>query len=203
MCRPRTFSTIRRVSNASITPPPPDIPADEPAAARALRRLDEGIGVVEGAVVIFSIAMLVVVAAYDVVVAKVFDQHPTWPSEVVRYAVLFVAMAGAALASQRQGMFNMDLVTRRLTQRTRSGLRIAIGFLAVFLCGLVVQQALDLRLRSFDTTEDHEVFSVAHGYVAVVLGFGLVGLHFLLHALTEACYLAAGKLPPEPPHGGH
>lgn len=173
-------------------------PADEPRAASALRRLNEGIGRAE----IAALALLIAVLIASTVIDMVADMA-TWPDEVTRYTVFFVAMVGLALAAQRQGMFHMDLLTRLFPARVRSGLRIATAVMVLILCGLVIQYALRYREGSHQFTESYEVISVANGYLAAVVGFGLVAVHFLLHAAIEVVYLASGKVPPDPPHGGH
>jgi TRAP-type C4-dicarboxylate transport system permease small subunit len=143
------------------------------------------------------------VAVYQVIADKAFDHRPTWPYEVVRFSVFFVAMAGAVLAAQRKGMFHMDLVTRRFSPRGRSILRVATAVLVAILCVLVIKTAITLRANTFATKEEHEIVSNAHGYAALIIGMALIALHFLLHALIEVLYLASGKIPPDPPHGGH
>lgn len=178
-------------------------PADEPAAAARLRRIDEGIGRAETAVLIVAVTMLIGIAIYQVIADKLLDSRPTWPFEVIRYSVFFVAMGGASLAAQRKGMFNMDLVTRKFSPRGRSILRIATAVVVAVLCALVIKVGLTLRANTFNTKEAHEVFSEADGYTALIVGMGLIALHFVLHAAIEVIYLASGKIPPDPPHGGH
>lgn len=174
------------------------VPADEPRAATALRRLNEGIGRVEIGVLGLLILLLITSTVVDMLATMA-----TWPDEVTRYSVFFVAMMGLALAAQRQGMFHMDLVTRMFPARVRSGLRIATGVMVVILCGLVIQYALRYRAGSHQFNESYELISVANGYLAAVIGFGLVAIHFALHAAIEVAYLTSGKVPPDPPHGGH
>ena len=178
-------------------------PADEPPAAARVRRIDEGIGRAETGVLIVAVTMLIGVAVYQVIADKLLDQRPTWPFEVIRYSVFFVAIAGASLAAQRKGMFNMDLVTRKFSPRGRSILRIATAVLVAGLCLMVINSALTLRTNTFNTKEAHEVLAEADGYLALILGMGLIAVHFLLHAVVEVLYLVNGKIPPDPPHGGH
>lgn len=178
-------------------------PADEPPAAARVRRIDEGIGRAETGVLIVAVTLLIGIAVYQVIADKLMDHRPTWPFEVIRYSVFFVAMAGAALASQRKGMFNMDLVTRKFSPRGRSILRIGTAVLVAVLAGLLINVALTLRANTFTTKEAHEVFSEADGYLALILGMSLIALHFVLHAVIEVIYLVNGKIPPDPPHGGH
>jgi len=178
-------------------------PPDEPAAAAKLRRVDELVGHVELAAVGLSIAMLALTAITQVLMDKVGDHRPTWPYELIRYGVFFVAMSGAALAAQRKGMFNMDLVTRKLSPRVRAYVRIFAAVLVAVLCSLVVRSAVELRANTFKVKEAHEYISHGHAYLALIGGAALIAFHFVLHAIIEITYLASGKIPPDPPHKRH
>jgi TRAP-type C4-dicarboxylate transport system permease small subunit len=179
------------------------VPPDEPAAARALRRIDGALGLVEVGLLILFLAILIGTAVYQVIADQLLGNRETWPYELIRYGVFAVAMSGGALAAQRQGMFNMDLVTRKFGPRLRSILRIATAVLVAALCFQVVRSGLDLRSGQEQLIEAYELISPARAYGLLVAGFSLIALHFLLHGAIEVIYLAGGRLPPEPPHGGH
>ena len=178
-------------------------PADEPAAARGLRQLDRLLGVVETGIAIAVVSALILVAVGQVVADKLFGAHPTWPDEVIRNFVFYAAMSGAVLAAQRKGMFNMDLVTRYFPPRVRSLLRVVAALLVCALAILVVRTGLVQRADTLKVTQTHELISPATAYLGLIVGFALVAFHFLLHAVIEVVYLASGKIPPDPPHGGH
>jgi TRAP-type C4-dicarboxylate transport system permease small subunit len=178
-------------------------PPDEPAAAARLRRVDELVGHVELAAVGLSMAMLIITAVTQVLMDKVGDHRPTWPYELIRNGVFFVAMSGAALAAQRKGMFNMDLVTRKLSRRVRAYVRVFSAVLVAILCALVVRSAVELRANTFEVKEAHEYISHGHAYLALIGGASLIAFHFVVHAIIEITYLAGGQIPPDPPHGGH
>jgi TRAP-type C4-dicarboxylate transport system permease small subunit len=173
-----------------------------PPAARLLGRLNDLLGGIEEVAVAACLGALIGVSVFFAYASKVQHSTAIWPYEVIRYTVFFVAMAGACLAAQRQGMFNMDLVTRRFGVGARSALRILAGVLVALLCAVVVVASLDLHANAL-LREDHEIISEAHATLALIVGFALIGLHFLLHAAIEVAYWAAGVTPPDPPQGGH
>ena len=170
---------------------------DEPAAAAALRRLDEGLGIIETAAVGLALLVLVGVGVYQSAAAHLFGVNETWPYEVIRYSVFFVAMAGAALASQRSRLINMDVVTRLLQPRARTILRVATSMFALGTALLLFKGGLDVRALPAQANVEHEVISAPTALWALPLGALLVGVHLLLHALIDVAYLVQGKLPPE------
>jgi TRAP-type C4-dicarboxylate transport system permease small subunit len=175
-----------------------EAPADEPRFASTLRRINDGIGRAEVGILTLLVLALIVSAIYEMI-----DPMANWSEELTRYAVFYIAMTGMALAAQRQGMFHMDLLSRMFPARLRSALRIASAVLIAVTCALVIRFGFTGRADSYNVTQSHEFISPGTGYLALIGGFALVALHFVLHAAIEVAYLAAGKLPPDPPHGGH
>jgi TRAP-type C4-dicarboxylate transport system permease small subunit len=175
---------------------------DDPPLVVSLRRLDDLLGAAEEVACAICLSVLIGVSAWFAFATKALSSTATWPYEVIRYFVFFIAIAGAALAAHRRGMFNMDLVTRRFGARARSTLRIAAAVIVAAMCAVVVVSALDLRSAAGER-HDHELISEAHALVALVVGFALIGLHFVLHGLIEVAYWMAGATPPDPPQGGH
>jgi TRAP-type C4-dicarboxylate transport system permease small subunit len=173
--------------------------------------VNDGLGALEEALAALCIGVLIGVSTWSVIASKALHSTATWPGEVIRYFVLFVALSGGMLAAQRQGMFNMDLVTRRFGVRLRSGLRIGGGLLVAFLCALVIRAAFLMRagekqledLANQGSTDSLHVIAKSDAILALVAGFGVIGVHFLLHAAIEVAYWSAHRPPPEPPPGGH
>jgi TRAP-type C4-dicarboxylate transport system permease small subunit len=182
---------------------PGELPPDAPSAARSLKRLNDALGVLEVGLLGLWLAILIGVSAYFAIASKVLGKQETWPYEVIRFMVFFVAMTGAALAAQRQGMFNMDLVTKRFSALGRAYLRIASGVVVAGLCGLVVRAGFDLRANAATIEKGSEFISEPTAMIALIGGFALIGLHVLLHAGVDLVFLVHGRLPPDPPHGGH
>lgn len=168
-----------------------------PPGVEALRRLDRALGLAEQGVLVVGLAALVGVSAWQLFAGLVLKQHETWPYEVIRYAVFFVAMAGAALAAQRSQMMTMDALTRLLAPRLRVGLRVVLSIAVVVACFLLIRGGLDVRELTKNLNEEYDVISPGLGMLPLPIGAALIGVHTVLHSLVDLLYLVRGDLPPE------
>jgi TRAP-type C4-dicarboxylate transport system permease small subunit len=175
----------------------------EPVGARALRQLNDWLGRLETGALALLLAILVATGVYQTAAAHLFDKNDTWPYEIIRYSVFFIAMMGAALAAAKSRMINMDVVTRLLTPKTRAGLRVATSLFAVAICFLLYKGGMDMRDTAAGRNEGYDYISPSNGLLALPVGAGLIGFHFLLHAVIDIVWLAGGKVPPEPEHAVH
>lgn len=176
--------------------PPPE-PAEVPPLAAALARIDRAVGTVELVAVSIFLAALIGTAVYQFIASKFFHKYDNWPFEVIRYSVFFIAMSAAALAAQQKKMMAIDFVPRLLSPRARAICRVVTGLAVVFVCYLLFRGALMVRESIAKTTEHYDVVDPLVGVLALPIGAGLIGFHFLVHALIELVYLGSGKLPPE------
>lgn len=173
----------------------------EPIPIPGLRALDRALGQIEHVLVAASLLALIFVGTYQSVASHIFDSNASWPFEIIRYAVFFVAMSGAALAAQRQRMISMDFVCRLLPPRGKVLVRLAIGVFVVFLCVLLYQGGMQLRDGAMQSSEPYEHISPATGLLALPFGAALIALHYALHVVIDALYLARGELPPTEDEG--
>ncbi|HLU67232.1 MAG TPA: TRAP transporter small permease, partial [Kofleriaceae bacterium] len=157
----------------------------------------------ETAAVALSLAALVGVGLYQFIAVHFLGRNDTWPYEVIRYAVFFTAMGGAALAAQRSSLINMDVVTRLLKPRTRTVLRVATSMFALGTCLLLLKGGLDVRALPVVQEAEYEVVPAALALLALPVGGLLIGVHLLTHALIDISYLVAGRTPPEPEQKVH
>src|SRR5262245_66591949 len=85
----------------------------------ALTRVDRAIALVERAALFLVLLLLVGVAVYQSLRRHFFPPSPFWVAEVVRYSVFFLGLVGAALATQSDRLFNIDMLTRLISPRGR------------------------------------------------------------------------------------
>jgi TRAP-type C4-dicarboxylate transport system permease small subunit len=86
---------------------------------------------------------------------------------------------------------------RLMKPKTRIISRIIIALLVTFVCYLFIRGGLMVRESIAKTTEHYDVVSPVTGALALPIGAGLIGFHFLLHAVVDMIYLGAGQMPPD------
>jgi TRAP-type C4-dicarboxylate transport system permease small subunit len=162
-----------------------------------IRKVDSSIGVLEQIVVTGFLAMLVIVAVFQVVAAKFFDYREAWSSELIQYSVFLIAMSGAALAAQTDQMISMDFVTRSVKPKVKLILRIVTRIFTIIMCGFLVYGGWWAREKGYRDSGE-SVVNVRTVILALPFGAGLMAFHQLMHGLIDVIYLGRGETPPEP-----
>lgn len=148
------------------------------------------------AILIFLILAMVVMGFGQVVLRKLFDKGFPEVNVILQFSVLWVAFLGAALATHRQKHIKIDALTPVFPDRAKPWLLGLVNLVGIGLCGVLFRGAWDF-FRQFGQDE----WTVANNpvwYASLVVGFGLVGLEFLV-CLLELIFPA--KPGPNESHG--
>jgi len=192
-----SLAEAQRAAGTEGHEPPPD----EPSFIKLMRKIDGAFAHVEEILLLVLIAVLMLVGIYAVVARKVFEGQPeytAWTFEGIRYAVFFIGLTGAALATQGDRLFNIDSFTRMFSPRGRLIVRILTALFTIAICFLFLRASLALRGAVAD--ERSEVIKPALGVMALPIAFVLIIGHISLHVIIDVYYLARGKVPPELAH---
>jgi len=174
---------------------PPATTESPPDLVVKLTGLDNAIGIFEHAFVLLALFGLMGVGTYQFLSTRLMGANDTWPFEALRYLVFFCAMGGASLSAQKGRMISMDFLARKLAPKKRVVLRILVAAFVVFACVLLYRGGMYVRASA--AGEDYEVIRPAYALLALPVGAALIGVHYLLHAICDIIYLAAGLIPPE------
>ncbi len=184
--------------------PAPFPPPNEPFPVGHIRKVDAAIGLAEQVMLCLLLVGLVVSALISAVYGNFLNESIGWTAEVIRYAVFYIAMIGAALCAQKARMMAMDVVTRFMNPLQKAASRVVVALFVIFLCYLLVAASRHLAEETASLHEGYDLISPEIGTIALPLGAALIALHYVLHLLIDVRYFAAGKLPPEPPmSAGH
>lgn len=168
---------------------------EESSTARILRLVDSGVGLLEQALLAIFLVVLVSIGVAQAVTLKFGSGLGVWSYELLRYAVFFIAMTGAALSAHTGQLIAMDFVTRLLGATMRARLQVVLQAFTLAICLFMVKGGLVLAAsvqpNSAAAVDPHL------GIMALPVGAGLMGLHVLLHMVIDLTYLVRGELPPE------
>jgi TRAP-type C4-dicarboxylate transport system permease small subunit len=185
------------LADAHGAPPgrPIDAPPPEPGLLVALRTVDRALGRVEEVVLAAFLLVLLLVGVYGAYKRNIAPPSPFWSEEIIRYAVFFIGLTGAALAAQSDRLFNIDLITRKLTIRGRLILKLAQALFTIVVCYLFFDSALVLR-RSL-LGEEGELVPPELGVLSLPIAMALIAFHMLVQLLIASYYLVTRGTPPE------
>jgi TRAP-type C4-dicarboxylate transport system permease small subunit len=178
---------------------PLSFPDDGPLAAR-LRSIDTLIGKVEQVVLVALLAIVTLVAGTHALLDRIAHVRLEFKDDVIRGGTFTIALLGAAFATQQARNLSMDLVSRRLSPRTRLMLKVVLALFTIFVVVLFVNAGLttvDIQKPS------EQLISARHIAWMIPIGGVLIIVHTLVHTIIDIDYLVRGKTPPERMRSGH
>jgi TRAP-type C4-dicarboxylate transport system permease small subunit len=178
---------------------PVSYPDDGPLATK-LRRVDTIVGKIEQIVLVTLLGIITVVAGTHAILDRIAHIRLEFKDDVIRGGTFTIALIGAAFATQQVRNLSMDLVSRRLSPRTRLGLKVVLALFTVFVLVLFVNAGL----TTVDIQKPSEQLISARRIAWMVpIGGVLVIFHTLVHMAIDIDYLVRRKTPPERMRSGH
>ena len=175
---------------------------DDGTLSANIRKVDNGVGMVEQAVLFLLLVAIVLTASAAALGDKLFGIHlGRWWFTVVRGGTFTIAMFAAAFATHQQRHLAMDLVSRRLSPRGRLILGMLLKVFTIVIAAVLFRSGLHQREHVGGVVE--EFISDKTVVTMMPIGCALIILHSLLHIVIDVDYLARGKLPPERARSGH
>jgi TRAP-type C4-dicarboxylate transport system permease small subunit len=193
------MSSPADVENAATAPPV----EPEPAFVQSIRKIDRGIARVEEVLLSVCLATLLLIGVLGALKRNFAPPSPFWIDEVIRYAVFFIGLTGAALAAQADRLFNIDMFTRLMSPRAKLAMHVLQGAFVIMVCWFIFTGSMKL----FESLKDEhgELISPAAGSMSLPIAVTLIAVHSLLHIIADLYYLVSGVKPPAHalPKSGH
>ncbi len=143
-------------------------------------------GLIEDALLVLLLAAMVTVAGTQIVLRNFFDGALLWADPLLRVAVLWVGMLGAMAATRGDKQISMDVVSRFLPDRGRSGIRVVTDLFTAVVSAFVAWSAYRLMI------EDRLAGDLAIAFVPVWLcesilpvAFAVISIRYLLFAIRH------------------
>lgn len=145
------------------------------------------LGRLEGAFLLVLFAVMVLVAAYQILARNFFGSGIPWGDGFVKFAVLWVALIGAMLASRNDDHIRLDVLARLLPERFAGLVRRIVALFTSTVCGAFVWHSTRFVIS------EYEFGMVAFGIVpawlcalVIPVGFAVISVRYLIHAARAA-----------------
>jgi TRAP-type C4-dicarboxylate transport system permease small subunit len=170
---------------------------------RIVRLIDRGITTVVTAALVFSFAVMLALAAGQVVLRQAFHGNLPWGDLAARHLVIWVGFFGAYLASRRGQHFHIGFLARLAPPRAVPWLRAVVDLFAAVICAFLVAAGWTFITVGLDP---HATLFLgirqAQAALIVPIGFLLMTLQFILRAVQDMAKGIRGELEePEAPAG--
>ena len=139
----------------------------------------------DGALILALLAMLAM-ALLQIILRNFFDSGFLWAESFLRILVLWVAMLGAMVATREQNHISIDLLSRLLPENLYGPLRLLTQLFSAAVCITAAYYSVDyIRYEYEDGTIAFAAVPVWVCQSILPIGFGVMGLRFLLAMLPE------------------
>ncbi len=142
---------------------------------------------VENALLVALLASLIGLGTFQIVVRNFGSGGPAWTEELVRILVLWVAMAGAMVASRNAKHISIDLVSRLVPPRARHAIAILSSLFTAAVAALIAYYCLEFVKIEYEFGS--MVLDGVDAWIVQMimpLGFGVIAARYLCHAVSEA-----------------
>ncbi|MBA2544783.1 MAG: TRAP transporter small permease [Deltaproteobacteria bacterium] len=174
----------------------PDVFPDDTTFTARIRSIDRMIGAGERLLLLAMLATIVGIGAAQALATKLFDHSFPWSFDFIRGGTFAIAMIAGAYASQQASQISMDLVTRKVSPRTRLAMRVVLGLVTLIAMYLLAKTGLRMVELTAKEGGDHTI--PAH-WLALLIPIGglLIAVHTILRSVIDIDYFRRRKLPPE------
>lgn len=165
------------------------------------RLLSAWYGLENALVVGFAIA-LVLLAGVQVFARLVLDTGFAWIEGTSTILLLWLAIGGGVIAARQNHHLGIDVLSQRLPTGLRAGARVIVALFAAAVCAVLAYACWDLVMLERESPSETE--ALLPGWIrllALPVGFGLMGLHYIGHVLVPPALEHHGKEEPLPPAG--
>jgi TRAP-type C4-dicarboxylate transport system permease small subunit len=189
------MSSLAEAQRAAGEPGDHPLAGPEPGLVRTLRGIDHALAKIEEVALALCLLTLLLIGVLGAVKRNFLPPSPFWIDEAVRYSVFFIGLLGAALATQSERLFNIDMFARLMSVRGKLIVRMLAAAFTIGVCSLFLRSSL--LLREVLAGEEGELISPSTGILSLPIAMVAIMLHLALHFLISGYYLVTGGTPPE------
>jgi TRAP-type C4-dicarboxylate transport system permease small subunit len=140
---------------------------------------------IESSLLVGMLAVMIAMAAYQVIARNFYDSGIIWGDSLVRVLVLWITLLGAMVASRNDEHIRMDLVSHFMTDIGQRLLRRAGSLFTCVICGIFTWYSLELVMLDFE--DEIVAFAKVPAWACeaiMPLGGGVIALRYLLHTIS-------------------
>ena len=163
---------------------------------KIIRVLDKGLTTLVTAVLVLSFAVMLGLAATQVILRGVFHTVILWGDVAARHLVIWVGFFVAYLATREDKHFHIDVLTRFLGERLRVWATVLSDLFAALICFLLVTASRTFVSVGLDANATLLLGIPQTAAAAIVpAGFALIAVQFVLRTI-EGFVAAVRSVPP-------
>ena len=159
---------------------------------KVLKWLDKHL---EEMLLVILLAAIVLVMLYQIVRRYLFNSSLSWSEELGKFLFVWISWMGISLGQREGEHIKITMLTDRLPFRLAQIVNIISDIVVIIICAVIFYYGVELVVAQGNVPYAGIKISTSWGYLAVVLGCGLMILRTLVSIKRSALTLINGKLP--------
>jgi TRAP-type C4-dicarboxylate transport system permease small subunit len=198
--------SVRVDTSSQPRKPHHDVPESWPLVVRALAAVSRFFAVLEGIGIGTCLLAVIGLATWQFIERNLTQHHlpffrvPPWTDGVIRHSVFMLGFLGGAYATYTGRHIRIDAVTRVIPPRRRMLLRVFTTTAAMIVVSFITRAAFKFYkvtlMESNDASQAMELFTPARGAMIMVIGYGVVVMHFFVQTVIDIGWLVSKQDPP-------
>ena len=130
---------------------------------------------------ILTLAVMVVLAVAQIFYRNIFGEGVVWIDPLLRILVLWVAIAGAVVATRTDNHIRIDFFTRYISKKYIKYLQRSVYAFCIFVCGFIAWHAV--RFVQMDYEYETIAFANVPAWITeliIPIGFFMIAVRYLL-----------------------
>jgi len=139
----------------------------------------------EDVIVSFLLSSILIFAITQIILRNFFDSGMVWADSLLRVMVLWLALAGAILASRRGKQINVDILSQFLPAHYKTYIKKLNSLFAAGICLLISYYSF--QFVSLEYNDGSIAFAGVPAWLTeaiIPLSFGILGIRYLLQAFA-------------------
>ena len=150
-----------------------------------LSRLKTWLHYLEDGILVGLLALMIGLAVAQILLRNVFDGGLVWGDSLVRMMVLWVTLVGSMVAARTRNHISIDVATRYLPAKGKKVTGVLVDLFTAVVCSYLSYYSA--RFVHMEYEFGSLTFAGKPAWIFQVimpLGFGVIGLRYLVSALT-------------------
>ena len=153
---------------------------------KIINSINNIIAKIESVFLITILLSMILLAFLQVILRNFFSTSILWGDTFLRHLVLWIAFIGASLATKENRHINIDALSRSLSKSAKNVTGIIVNFFAATICFFLLKASITfLKYEQESGSTLFKEIPIWIFQIIIAIGFGLMMLRFLLHALEN------------------
>lgn len=149
---------------------------------------------IEEVIIVSMFALMVIIIFVQVIMRKAGNSL-SWSEELGKFLFVWISWMGISLGQREGEHIKITMLTDRLPLRLAQIVNIISDIVVIIICAVIFYYGVELVVAQGNVPYAGIKISTSWGYLAVVLGCGLMILRTLVSIKRSALTLINGELP--------